>query len=268
MSYCSKCGASNEDGAVFCAACGEPIGISVPPAEENDKTALLTAFSGTHFLAICILITIATVMSFGIVQLLFAVFCWMIYSNAKSGQLNVPMLRNVSGTVFAGKVIFIVCSVLLFFCAGIIYLCALVIPPEIAGEFSQMYDQIMEIFRQEGLPELWNKLFAGLLSSGIKSFFKAMAGTIAGLAAYMLCQGILFGGAHKTAKELYSKAEVGDMRLESAGKGIACMMIAGVVTGVFALLESSISFTSVIPSLCNAAALIIGALFIKKYFKD
>ncbi len=256
-----------EEGAKFCTSCGEPAGAGAPP-EESKPSALASAFAGNLFLAICVLISIATVLMFDLVHVLFAIFCWVIYYSAKKDELNVPMMRAVSGTVFAGRIIYFIGAITLLLCAGIVMLCAVLIPPEIVGEIQAQYAELIAILEQEGVPAYAIEIVMGLLSYGIKELLGMLAGFLAGMGAYLLVLGILWGGIHKFTKELYTTAETGATEFANAKKCATCMMAAGVVMAVFALFEVAISFSSTIPALLTAATMIVGSVFVKDNFKE
>ncbi len=273
MIYCTQCGAANADDAGFCTSCGAPISASNPvetqnpqPQSENKKSALVSAFSGNLFLAICVLISIATAISFDAVHLLFAIFCWIIYYNAKKDELSVPMMRAVSGTVFAGRIIYFVGAAALLFSAGIVLLCALVIPPEVVAEIQSAYGELIAILEQEGVPAYALEIVMGLLGYGIKKLLGLLVGFLATMGVYLLALGIIWGGIHKFTKELYTKAETGAQELVHAKKCATCMMVAGVVMAAFALFEVAISFSSTVPALLTAATMIVGSVFVKNNF--
>ncbi len=268
MSYCSKCGASLADDAKYCTACGE---IAEPPAPQPDKNKiaeLISAFTGNLFITICLLTILATAFSFNLVNILFTVFCCIIYFNAKNNKLNVPMMRAVSGTVFVNRVFCFIGAISLLVAAALIFILAFALPPEIAGDITDLCTKLMAGLTQSNLPRFVIGIIEKLFAYGIKEMLCGIAGWIATLGVYLLTLGLLWGGIHKFTKELYTKAETGDFALENAEKGASSMMAVGVITAVFAIFEFTISFNSTVPSLLIAAAMISGSMFVKKNFRQ
>lgn len=267
MKKCWKCGTENDDGASLCSSCGEYIGsVALPEDGASDTFALTNAFSSNLFLAICVLVTLSTLISFGLIQLLFAIFCWIIYSKAKSGSIDAQSMRSVSGTVYASRVICFVCGALMFVCAGIVLACALAIPAEAYEEFPNIQAEIIAELQTQELPKEVMDMTLKLLEFGLKNLFAVAIGWCAVFGAYLLCCGYIWGGIHKFTKELYAKAPLGESSIDSTSKGFACMIILGVVGAIGSLSSMSMSFKSALGAGLLAAATIIGAVFIKKNF--
>lgn len=267
MKKCYKCGAENDDGAILCSSCGEYLGSVVLPEDDLlDTLALTNAFSGKLFLSICVMVTISTLLSFGLMQLLFTIFCWIIYSKAKSGSIDAQTMRSVSGTVYASRVISFVCAALMFVCAGIVLACALAIPAEAYDEFPNIQAEIIAELQTQELPEEVMDMTLKLLEFGLKNLFAVAIGWCAVVGAYLLCCGFLWGGIHKFAKELYTKVPLGETSIDSASKGSVCLMVSGVIAGLSALAQSSSSVISMLATGLMSAAMIVGAVFIKKNF--
>lgn len=107
---CQNCGKELARGSSFCPSCGAKV-EAVPTA---GNTVLRNIFSSSHFLAICILLTIAAVLNTGPFKILFAVACWIVYCDAKSNSEP----QRVSGYKFLYTV-FKIQYILVWVAAGI-----------------------------------------------------------------------------------------------------------------------------------------------------
>ncbi len=130
---CDKCGFEMQETLDYCPNCGNQMVIETENPIPNDaellhsplETRLLSAFRDKMFLSICILLSAFTVIqilsaSFPIIQILFTVFLWIIYASARKNEVNDRMMRCVSGTIYAQKIIIIVLGALLLVCGIIV----------------------------------------------------------------------------------------------------------------------------------------------------
>lgn len=213
MKKCWKCGTENDDGASLCSSCGEYIGsVALPEDGASDTFALTNAFSSNLFLAICVLVTLSTLISFGLIQLLFAIFCWIIYSKAKSGSIDAQSMRSVSGTVYASRVICFVCGMLLSVCSAVLFGFANAMPQEFIDEFPNAMSEILAEFEQNSLPQESISILEGLVEFGIKEAVIYCAISILVIAVVCIIEGFIWGGIHKFTKELYAKVPLARAR--------------------------------------------------------
>ena len=137
--FCPYCGNAVEDGNKFCPICGKGLSAEVGEnpylVQESGRQAVTSRLNeklrSPIFLAVCILFTVAAVtsllaglpesVSLPVFEVLFAIFCWVLYLKARSDEVSSVHVRNVSGTVFAYTIV-------LYVFGGILTLASLAMP--------------------------------------------------------------------------------------------------------------------------------------------
>ena len=118
---CPNCLYETEQPITFCPKCGVQVAPApqtefVPPVNyaANRATALVR---DKLFLAMCILITIGTVFSMSVMNILFTIFLWLTFAQGRKGFVTNKHLRCVSGVTYANYVIFYVSSITILVCS-------------------------------------------------------------------------------------------------------------------------------------------------------
>ena len=106
---CYKCGNEVEEGREVCPVCEASV---INPSPLASK--MLSLFGDKMFLAMCVLLSVAAgigVISgggFSVTTILFTIFLWLLYSDAKKSVVEVSKMRVISGTLFAQFVLSII----------------------------------------------------------------------------------------------------------------------------------------------------------------
>ena len=123
---CNNCGFESEQEFNYCKQCGAPINIGqVQPVSLNPAAdRILPALKDKLFLTMCILFSAACVLNMALdgipaITILFTVFMWIVYADARKGIVNERHLRNISGTVYASYILGNVVSILFLVVGGL-----------------------------------------------------------------------------------------------------------------------------------------------------
>ncbi len=284
--FCRNCGTELDDGTAFCPRCGscqatnapstennthydtqsnqnsqgyEQHGANMPPVDDTPIYSvhpIVSTFSSGMFLALCTLLLIATVFSFNLISLLLTIFCFLIYSTAKKGFVNVDNMRNVSGTLYAGKILAWVGFGFLIFFSIIIFITRnsiteFITSPEFRSELAEQLKilpadeaaEIQAIFNSGN----WSSL---ILTAGIMLLLYSLL-----LGVYAYAMGIL----HKFAKALYRN----EYSMELERKAFPWLIYIAVFNAIN-VFSSFSDIRTLIGSLSMLAAIIIGCILIRR----
>ncbi len=136
--FCKKCGAEIHENAAYCVNCGEPVNtepqqtepvyeqtpepVFMPEPENPYKNAIRGLLRDPLYLASCICVTVGAavgVLSLSVFSLntvfliLFSIFMWIVYTQAKKDTFADISLKNIRGTLKALKIVKIIEAVLL-----------------------------------------------------------------------------------------------------------------------------------------------------------
>ena len=279
--FCKICGFEITEGVEFCPQCGAEIN---PPTPENpaqpfeavpnllgEKVTKLV--SSNLFLAATILVTVSTVgsifVSAGLMNILFTVFMWTAYASAKKGAVSYNNIRNMSGTVFATKVLYIIAAASSALCAGIFLL--LGVSADNSLNYPSDNSDVLSLFSALDINiEEFMEDFNGILGNqGSQNYISALliiAGVILAVVAvlmfiYALC-GV--GSIHKFLKSTYEGIRDGN---EDVKKINACknwLLVMGIIDALSALtvfdfsgIQSALDTGSVLELIQNSAEFII-----------
>ncbi len=253
---CSKCGIETEEDFSFCPNCGSP---AESPLGTQPYTYPITAMlKDTLFLVICILMSAATVFSFvggsiPIIATLETVFLWIIYARMRiNGTPDPQSMRWLSGTIFASYIVNWVV-------VGLIAVTG-VLSSMVLGYIVNNYWLFEEYF--------------GRMSESVFSIISASSGflMVAMLAVAAFVAVINYFSTrsfHKLAKSMYESVERGTVELQLLGRARTWLMVAGVLSGIGALMSlafgDSVSFFG---SGCAAASNVVAYVLLAKYFTD
>ena len=258
---CRSCGFENGQDFSYCPNCGALA--QSDPGVNVAAQRILPALKDTLFLVLCILMSVScglTLISSGpdVISILFTIFLWLVYAQARKDIVDVNHLRRVSGTVYARYVILNVCAIALIVLGGLFALCfsALVsnaaflneLMAELETEFS-MYD--IQSFMQI-LPSVSGAIiFAIFALAGVLIFVLNIFST-----RYI----------HRFAKSVYKSVESGKLELKHVKATYSWLIVFAVCSGLGLLGNLGSGDVMVtISSGASCAMPILAALLIKKY---
>ncbi len=264
--YCPNCGTKGVDDAPI-AQQSQPIQI-----EPEQATALinpaaeraLAALKDGMFLTVCILVSAATlfsVLSFAlpVINILLTIFLWMTYASSQKGLANPNHLRCVSGTVYANYIVINVASIILIV-AGLLMAAfsrAVGFAEELVNAFNQTgIDGLDEIF------ELINYQFIWVICLVIAIVF------ILGGGLALLFNILGMRKIHRFTKSVYEGIALQNTNVEKPRSVKAWLIFFGVCSGISALTSIATGIMTALSTGCMAAAAIISAIMVDKYFID
>ena len=259
---CLKCGFELEGDFGFCPQCGQPLtapvpeNLEMPTVLENPAAKrTLALIKDGMFLAVAILISIATILSFGngipVFLGLSTIFLWLLYAKGVKNTADSTQIRNISGTVYA---VYIVNYVLVGFVAVLGLLCAgiMAIAGNVAGamdEFEQLFDE-MDFNIAESI---------GSISAVIIIILFGI------ICAIVLLYNILgIRNIHKFIKSVYMSVDSGIENYHKPSTARAWLLALGILEVVSAV--ASKNLVTIIATACGGAAMIIASILIEKYF--
>lgn len=228
--FCKYCGFEFEDDVQYCPRCGAPQIIEqnsygTASSFNDDTFKTYSPYNGTAqritdvlsekaYLIVTILVTVSAVLntlsgSLPLLDILLSIFMWMAYSSAKKGSVSYNSLRNISGTLFAEKIICFVVSGIIGF-AGISVL--------LADKFysAEFFDGVTAELEENGVDiESFIAEFEDKLGSvTVDNFLKVLV-LVMGILMIVISVAILLyalfgiGSIHKCVKSMYKGVENG-----------------------------------------------------------
>ena len=262
---CESCGFENGQDFTFCPNCGAPAQeptsevSTVPTNSAADK--ILRVLQDRLFLVLCILISVSCALQLinsglDVLTILFTIFLWLTYAQARKGIADAKQLRCISGTVYAQYVLVNVLSILLIVCAAII-----------GATFGILASD----------PALMNELFSAFDAVPIDTNTLAQVlGSLSGIVIFIIFAFIgaamlvvnLFSNRyiHRFAKSVYQSVESGALELKHAKTAYGWLFAFGIFSGISFL--GTLGSGDLIAILADGSACampIIAALLIKKY---
>lgn len=252
---CTNCGFENEQSYTVCPQCQTEVRPN--PAAQ----AILGALRDPLFLVICILLSVATALSLvggnlPVIEILFTVFLWLVYSKSSKGIADAKYLRCVSGTMYANYVITYVAAILVAV-MGLILAAALKMI---------VNDPFM---LEELLSELGDVDYAAI--SGMITFLPGSLLLVAFLiaAAAVVVLNIFSNRyIHRFAKSVYQSIETGNLNLKHATVAMVWLFIYGGISGLSCLSSLANGLLAALGSAASCGACIIAGLLINKYLSD
>lgn len=251
---CHQCGFESELTYPVCPQCQAQLQPN--PAAQS----ILKALKDSLFFVICILFSVAVVMSLAadslsVPNILIAVFLWLVYAQSKKDIADAKHLRCVSGAVYANYVITYVAAGLVLV-LGIICTAAFGLiasdPTLIEAMLADVADVDLDALTQ---------MFAIIPSTLILVVFVIVAAIIVVLNIFSMRY------IHRFAQSVYKSIEAGVLKLKYVDAAKAWLFVFGGFAAVICL--SSLSdgqITAAFSSGADAAACIIAGILIRKYF--
>lgn len=252
---CTNCGFENRDDFTFCANCGAQK-VLEPTILNAAQTRALTIVNSKLFLALCILLTVASglsviIGSIQIIPLLLTIFMWMAYANGKKGKVNFNDFHKISGTVYANYIIINVVAIILII-IGFIFTAPFGI--------LDLPETLVNV--SPDLEELLTKL--PNISLGALSILFGVLFIFAGVVA-LVVNVLLMRKIHRFTKEFYTKIITGEPEFLFAKTAKNCLIFFAVVNGIEVISTFSTSFISGLIASCLVAAIILTIIVIDKY---
>lgn len=293
--FCPNCGKQIPENSFFCPFCGANLhnGNAVePPVNLEDQSpvsfasVLRKALCSTKFLVMCILVSVAAVLSFvpttmvdemgfsasanfDLFAILSTIAMWITYANAK----NADAVMSVGGLKFNAIIANIV-FVMNWVAAGIITVCGIllcVMGPMFSALFAdeammeEFYLQITPVFEEYGLSE-----FLTMFTGDVISIFMIGMGIAFALIGIViiLLNVFYYGKVKKFANNLhisYITNRVTDLRFVTISNWFMVM-------GIFSIIGSLSSFAVnpavAIASVSGSVALIVASTWVKQLSEE
>ena len=308
--FCNKCGARLAEDAVFCTVCGTRVASAscdssepVKTCEANEQTdgaynanpisfedlsdsaisKIITAFSSSAFLALCILFTIsvgaaALTGSIDIINILFAVGLWLIRTAAVTNNtagFSTPF-RMISALTTIGVVLRWIAVGLLLLSSVIFFVAGIMAPPfdELMAEVDsrEAYEVIMiesgagldEIVTYDDFMTAWNIVIDFLMMGGLIIFGSVMV-VIAIILA--LVNIFCYHSIRRCAKSFVNAYNTNEKCFVSVNTVANWLLVLGVLEIVSAVgTLSSFDIMLTAASGAGAAGMITASQLLKKYF--
>ena len=262
---CESCGYENGQASAYCPNCGAPVQETtpqetiVPTNSAADK--ILRVLQDQLFFVLCILMSACCALQLinsgpDVLTILFTIFLWLTYAQARKGIADAKQLRCVSGTVYAQYVITNVIAIILIVCGAILGAAFGVLAggPAVMNSFLSAF---------EGVPVDTNALAQVLGSlSGIVIFL-----IFAFIGAAMLVVNLFSTRyIHRFAKSVYQSVESGALELKHAKTAYGWLLAFGIFAGIgFLGTVGSGDLAAILSDGVSCAMPIIAAILIKKH---
>lgn len=263
---CNNCGFEYEDSLRVCPNCEPntmPVTISLNPAADKVSAAITDGL----FLVMCILMSASCL--FGLLvgglptlNILFTIFMWLTYAQARKGILDSTHLRSLSGTTFAMYVINYVA-------AGLVALSGFML----AFVLSVLVQSPVSLEEVTSLIEIKNPVISQFVTNLIIKFGGLIGFVIVIIAVLMIVLNILgYNKIHKFAKSVYQSIDMNTIGFQNAKTAKVWLYIIAtytVVLGVFNMQDTDYkSLSYLISDVCTALTAIFAGVLIGKYLQE
>ena len=263
---CNNCGFEYEDSLKVCPNCEPnplPVAISLNPAADKVSAAITDSL----FVVMCILMSASCLFSLfvgglPVLNILFTIFMWLSYAQARKGILDSTHLRSLSGTTFAVYVINFVSAGCIAFIG---FICTFVL-----GTISQTPDLLEEI---KNAIELENPVIVNQAISIIANYGVIIGVIIVIIAVLMIVLNIFsYNKIHKFAKSVYQSVDMNNIGFQNAKAAKVWLYIIAVFTVVSAVIDMQSSdfktLSYLISEICTALTAIFAGVLIGKYLQE
>lgn len=275
--FCPQCGSDIGDSAVcpYCSPQQSGGAEYQPPMHTPAEASLKTAFSGTLFLVMCILMTISVAFSFigaltsgsfaiEIIDLLFVIAMWMVYATSKSADnaLSPGGLKLADGTSLAVLVIgWVLFGIFIFFALVFMIVRFANIPLDLEDLYYAIYSYSGSVF--EGMiPSI--SIISSILLSLLVVVFVIAAVVIA------LVNLFFFRNLRRFIHSVRGSAASGVLNIQKAKTVRIWIIVIGVISALNAVSNlfqmSEKGALSALASCAYAAAIIIAFVWIGQNF--
>lgn len=235
------------------------------------ENIMLALFGDKIFLGICILISVVAgigVLSgggFSVTIILYCIFLWLLYTDAKKSIVKVSNMRVISGTLFAQFVL----SIIGFVCIAIgdvwlVFLAVLGAQKQGDTEFTNSAIQALKDHNFQinlGTYKLPLPSYEAIIDI---MWFIAALGLLVAVGLVIEIMG--YRRLHRLAKSLYKCVESKNVIVDGLGGVKSWLVIFAVYNGVLALGElCSLDIAGFLISGVNCATCILASKLIKKY---
>ncbi len=256
---CDNCGIEYEDSLKTCHNCDGKEKFeanSLNPAADRVSVAITSGL----FLTMCILMTVSCVLGFSagipVFNILFTIFMWLSYSQARKGMLDSTHLRSLSGTTFAMYVI----NYVLAGCIALTGFCLFIILSFIA----QTPDMIEEL---RSSLDVGNSIMSNVIINIITTYGGLIGVAVIVTAVLMIVFNIMgFNKIHKLAKSVYQSIHMNVIGFQNVKAAKVWLYIIGAFEIVSAL--SNRGSVLIISSLCSALTTIFAGVLVGKYIEE
>lgn len=265
---CTFCGAEIAENSVFCAGCGQPVQTMAQPngpslAPKNVAAEyVLSALRDPLFLVIAILVTTScalTVLSgsgIPVIQLLAAIFLWLVYSQQKNQTFDGSHMRKVSGVVYAQYVLNYILAAALIICGGAFIPASVLLHEsyDIIGEFVDSADLAI-------LEELTETLGLSL------SLILMIVGIVLLLVGVLVIvfNAVGYRRIHRFVKSVYQSVDYGCVGFMHCHAAQVWLVVFGVCS-LISILTSDVNLLSIGCTLAQGIAMVLGSVIVRRYF--
>ncbi len=263
---CNNCGFEYEDSLRVCPNCEPnpmPVTISLNPAADKVSAAITDSL----FLVMCILMSASCLFSLIVgglptLNILFTIFMWLAYVQARKGILDSTHLRSLSGTTFAMYVINYVA-------AGLVALAGFII----AFALSVIVQSPNSLEEITSLMEIENPAISQFVTNIIIKFGGLIGFIIIIIAALMIVLNIFsYNKIHKFAKSVYQSVDMNTIAFQNAKTAKVWLYIIAaftIVSTVFDIKSTDFeSLSYLISEICSALTAIFAGVLIGKYLQE
>lgn len=261
---CTQCGYETDQSFQYCPNCGAvilPKTVSRNPAADK----ILSLLKDNLFLVICILVSANCGLSIvwgdlPLLSVLLTVFLWLTFAQSRKDIADPKYLRDISGTVYASYVINYVVFILLFVVGILLSL--------VLGFFAKDPNMFYPYIEYIGEFDLEGFLIPGM---SLAELILSISGwVIIAAAAVISLVGILINALglrkiHRMVKSVYVSILSGNLRIEKANAAKNWLF----VFGAFSALSAASALVGDprlgIAEGCNAAAMILGGILVRKH---
>lgn len=260
---CPNCLYESEQPFTYCPQCGAQVLADFVPAVNPAASRLLPLLKDNMFLAICVLISVTTVISFDVISILLTIFLWLTFAKSRKNIVDANHLRQISGTIYASYVLNNVASIILIVC-GAIYTALIgyaiysspgsldLIENSLTFYIPEFADTLPF---KENLPQFINGVF--IIAMGIVFF-------VGGIVS-LLINVLGFRKIHRFIKSVHIGVSTNNYELAYLAAAKNWLIFFAVIRCLSTVTALGTGLSDALATGSQAAAIIISVILIKKY---